>query len=103
MAGLETAFDSANTAWTRTRAQIRALRVLNALVTLRVDPTETAAIGDLELPPEATLDPFNREPLKIKHADDGWIVYSVGENLADDGGAVTTEDDGRPLDVGVAP
>ncbi len=35
-----------------------------------------------EIPP----DPFATEPLRYRRTKDGWIVYSVGENLVDDGG-----------------
>jgi len=35
---------------------------------------------------EVPKDPFANEPLKYKRTEDGYIVYSVGENLADDGG-----------------
>jgi len=35
---------------------------------------------------EIPMDPFTNEPLKYKRTMDGYVVYSVNENLADDGG-----------------
>ena len=44
------------------------------------------ALSDLGLPPAATTDPFSGEPLQLKKLPEGWLVYSVGTNLVDDGG-----------------
>ena len=55
-------------------------------------------LDDLGLPAEATTDPFNGEPLRVKRTPQGWMVYSVGGNGVDDGGKL----DGRS-DVGVGP
>jgi len=52
----------------------------------------------LGLPKEATIDPFDGKPLKLKHTKDGWIVYSVMVNGIDDGGEFT-----GLADFGVAP
>ena len=74
----------------RTRAHVRCLRVLNALQRQRkAEPT----LADLGLPAEATTDPFNGEPLHLKKGPDGWIVYSVGMNLKDDGGRIADHKD----------
>lgn len=35
---------------------------------------------------EVPIDPFSGEALKYKPTEDGYVVYSVGENLVDDGG-----------------
>lgn len=84
----------------RVRTEIRALRVLNALQA-RLPPgsNQVPKLTELGLPPEATTDPFNGEPLKIKRLPDGWLIYSVGANLQDDGGAKL---DGQS-DAGVGP
>jgi len=81
------AIQAARTATERTRAEIRALRVLNAIQS-RLPPgtTQVPKLTDLGLPPEATTDPFNGEPLRIKRLAEGWLIYSVGSNLRDDGG-----------------
>jgi hypothetical protein len=83
----------------RTQAKQRILRVLNLLV--QRDPTgkNGLTIEQLGLPVEATVDPFDGKPLRIKHTGAGWLVYSVGKNLQDDGGKL---DDDR-TDVGVGP
>jgi hypothetical protein len=93
------ALDSARVAAERARATSRCLRVLNAL------QTREAAIGDqppklsdLRLPPQATIDPYNGEPLHVRKSSEGWIVYSVGTNLVDDEGSL---EDRR--DVGLGP
>ena len=43
-------------------------------------------LRDLGLPAEATIDPFNSQPLHVKKLPKGWMVYSVGINLVNDGG-----------------
>ncbi|MFW6162335.1 MAG: hypothetical protein ACODAJ_06160 [Planctomycetota bacterium] len=47
------------------------------------------------LPP----DPFDGQPLRYRTTDDGFVVYAVGEDGKDDGGAVESGDD-RPPDIG---
>ena len=55
-------------------------------------------LAELGLAPNATRDPFTGKPLRLRKTADGWLVYSVGENLRDDGGHL-----GRYPDVGVGP
>ncbi len=51
-------------------------------------------LGEFALPAEATtLTPFNGEPLHVKRLPQGWLVYSVGPNLRDDGGKLGYEND----------
>lgn len=81
------------------RAAARALRVLNA-IQVHVPPDGDAP-PDLEalgLPRETTLDPFTDEPLQVRKRPEGWLVYSVGKDLVDDGGEVK-----RDRDVGFGP
>jgi hypothetical protein len=96
---LEPALNAAREPAERTRAIARALRVLSA-VQSRGSPSRGSEpqLGDLGLPLQATVDPFNGEPLRLKKLGEGWIVYSVGANLLDDGGQL----EGR-ADVGVGP
>ena len=54
--------------------------------------------GRLSLPKEATIDPFSGEPLKLKHTDDGWVIYTVMQNGIDDGGDFKDQ-----KDYGLAP
>jgi hypothetical protein len=83
----------------RVRAVSRSLRILNALQ-VRMPPgsDRVSPLNELGLPAEATIDPFNGEPLHVKKLPQGWMVYSVGSNGVDDGGNL----DGR-TDVGVGP
>ncbi len=78
---------------------MRALRVFNAARAFaEKERCEAKGLEELGLPREATIDPFSGEPLKLKHTDDGWIVYSVMTNGVDDGG-----DFKDMKDYGVAP
>jgi hypothetical protein len=51
------------------------------------------ALTDLvpDLLPEAPVDEFSGEPLRYETRGDGFIVYSVGQNEIDDGGAKPTD------------
>ncbi len=70
------------------RAKIRALRVLNSLQAhLAADGKESPRLSELGLPADAITDPFTGEPLHVKKHAQGWLIYSVGENYQDDGGA----------------
>lgn len=72
----------------RSTAVMRALRINNALRAFaEKDGHEARGLEDLSLPKEATIDPYSGAPLKLKHTDDGWIVYSVMRNGVDDGGS----------------
>jgi hypothetical protein len=83
----------------RCTAQIRALRIFNALRQYaEKNGHEASGLKDLGLPKEATIDPFDGKPLKLKHTKDGWIVYSVMINGVDDGGDFVDV-----KDFGVAP
>jgi len=78
----------------RPRAMSRSLRVLSALQA-RVPPgsDRVPKRTDLGLPEEATIDPYNGEPLHVKKLPEGWMVYSVGKNLVDDGGILDFKND----------
>ena len=91
--------DSVRAAAERIRAMSRSLRVLNAIQARSTDGKGLAPdLKDLGLPYQATIDPFNGEPLHLKKTPEGWMVYSVGPNLVDDGGVL----DGI-TDVGAGP
>lgn len=96
-AQLAPSMQSLRDATTRQAAMIRSLRVLNALqrTGAEVEPADLASLG---LPPEATLDPFTDKPLVVKKVPGGWLIYSVGADLADDGGILE-----KARDVGVGP
>jgi len=95
------ALKTAYMATTRMRAEIRCLRVLIALQThVRAGSNEVPKLSELGLPAEATTDPFTGEPLHVNKTPQGWLVYSVGPNLRDDGGKLDNPYNG---DVGVGP
>ena len=82
-----------------TRARVRSLRVLNALQgRVPAGSDKIPKLSELGLPVETTIDPFNGEPLHVKRLPQGWLVYSVGRDLQDDGG-----DFENNRDVGVGP
>jgi hypothetical protein len=62
-------------------------------------------LADLNLPAEITTDPFTGEPLRLKKVGGEWVVYSVGQDLKDDGGDVGVPGPGKnsAQDVGVGP
>jgi hypothetical protein len=43
--------------------------------------------------PAVPLDPYDGKPLKMKSLDDGVVIYSVGEDGADKGGAQRLDND----------
>ncbi len=82
----------------RTRARIRCLRVLNAVQGRAAQGVTEPKLSDLGLPAAATTDPYTGKPLHLEKTPRGWLVYSVGKDLKDDGGQVS-----EVQDVGVAP
>ena len=86
----------------RMRAMIRSLRVLSALQThVPKGSGKIPRLSELGLPAETTTDPFNGEPLHVKRLPEGWLIYSVGEDLKDDGGKLPPCE--LPCDYGVGP
>jgi hypothetical protein len=78
----------------RTRAMSRSLRVLNAIqARVPSGSNQVPKLADLGLPEQATIDPYNSEPLHVKKLPEGWMVYSVGRNLVDDGGITDYKND----------
>ncbi|MHC4211869.1 MAG: hypothetical protein ACYSWP_00715 [Planctomycetota bacterium] len=45
------------------------------------------------------IDPFDGKPLKYKILDPGFVIYSIGEDLGDDGGKERGPDRKKPNDV----
>jgi hypothetical protein len=88
----------------RNQAMVRAIRIINALQKKApADGDKIPTMAELGLPDEVGIDPFNGKNMIIKKLPQGWLVYSVGENLKDDGGKVDEEPNGPPLDVGFGP
>ena len=81
----------------RIEAKVRCLRMI-------CDNQEAFQKAESEPLVNVPLDPFDGSPMKSKQTKDGWVVYSVGENLEDDGGDVVSQAaDSRPLDIGLGP
>ena len=99
------AIGAARVSMERSLALTRALRVLNALQR-RPEPDKMPAadLSDLGLPKDAVTDPFTGKPLLVKKLPEGWLIYSVGDNLQDDGGRIDWDDPGeRRIDIGLGP
>ncbi len=88
----------------RATAQLRCLRVLNALIRRELaGKTDVTALAELGLPADALVDPYNEQPLHVRREKDGWLVYAVGRNLKDDGGEVDVWGENGFEDVGFVP
>lgn len=91
------AVEQAREATEGTRARLRCLRVLNALIA-RADAIADIPLADLSLPEEVTTDPFTGRSLHVRKTDAGWLIYSEGPNRQDDGGDIQEQ-----LDIGLGP
>ncbi len=58
-------------------------------------PENLSRLVELGYLKEMPNDPYSDGPLVYKKTDDSFILYSLGENLSDDGGRVAHLDDGR--------
>lgn len=69
-------------------AEIRCLRVQLRIWKRTAAAGEKAEItwNAIDLPEADKTDPFSRQPLTIRRTEEGWVVYSVGRDLRDDGG-----------------
>jgi hypothetical protein len=88
----------------RCQALVRAVRIINALQ--KKSPLageKIPTMAELSLPDEVGIDPFNGKAMIIKRLPEGWLVYSVGTNLTDDGGNFERGKDSQPIDVGFGP
>jgi hypothetical protein len=93
------AIQAAYDAEARVVGMMRSLRIINGLSRFRTEnDREAAGLDELNLPAAATIDPASRKPLVLKHTPDGWVVYSVMKDGADNGG-----DFKGMKDYGVAP
>ena len=78
----------------RTRAVVRCLRILNALQQAGIKPKNgEPKLADLQLPEQATKDPFTGKALHVKVVDGEWLIYTVGPDLKDDGGDLANHKD----------
>ncbi len=83
----------------RDLATLRTLRILSALSRNKFTPdAPLPKLDELGLPASELVDPFNGQQLRLKKLPEGWLIYSVGRDLKDDGGDVADV-----KDVGLAP
>jgi hypothetical protein len=92
------AFIKLRQAMDRVRAQIRCLRILNALQQHGPWQEKEPNLSELGLPADVITDPYDGSRIKLKQVNEEWLIYCVGPNLKDDGGKL----DGN-LDVGLGP
>jgi hypothetical protein len=86
VSGIDKTYIAAN----RMAAQLRCLRILNALRAYsQQHGREATALDELGLSKSTIVDPFSGQPLKFRLAAKGWIVYSVMTNGIDDSGNFT--------------
>ncbi len=83
----------------RLEAELRCLRL--SLISRQ---TKATNLDDIQIDPQQKLDPFTQKPLLHRVVEDQLLIYSVGPNLIDDGGAIIALDENpRPLDLGFGP
>jgi hypothetical protein len=87
------AIRAAREATERNRATMPCLRILNAVTRLEEQGVAVTGLVDLKLPEEETIDPYTGKLLLLKKQPDGWVIYSVGKDLKDDGGKVADASD----------
>jgi hypothetical protein len=85
--------DATRQATERMRATMRCLRIVETVTRLQQQGVEVTGLADLKLPEEDTTDPFTGKPLLMKQLPEGWVVYSVGNDLKDGGGELDGESD----------
>jgi hypothetical protein len=87
------------------RASFRMLRVAVALELYRhetgVYPDSLQWLVQDQHIPKVPVDPFSGKPLRYRQKGGTYTLWSVGENLKDDGGAIDRDARGRPADLGV--
>ncbi len=76
-------------------AGIRSLRVQLRIIKQAAEQGDRTEVAweSINLPVEDKSDPFSGKPLLIRRTDAGWVVYSVGKNLQDDGGKLDDRSD----------
>ena len=85
-------------AWCRTQALTRCLRIANAMWQKDVWKDNEIKLADLGLPTATIVDPYDDSSIKLTKIKGEWVIYSVGNNLKDDGGNLESY-----LDVGLGP
>jgi hypothetical protein len=92
------AFIKIRQAMDRVRAQIRCLRILNALQQHGPWQGQEPNLSGLGLPADVITDPYDGSAIKLKQVNGDWLIYCVGPDLKDDGGKLAGN-----VDVGLGP
>lgn len=80
---------AAQVAVCRGRVFLQCLRILNAMQRHEAaHPGMNFNLADLNLPADVLSDPFDGRSLRVVKQPGGWLIYSVGMDLQDDGGKV---------------
>ena len=85
------------------RSQTDSFATLTILAILQYEKTHGTYPDSLETLVEAGLleavpmDPFSDEPLVYQRTEEGFTVYSVGQNFTDNGGVPGTDRHGKPM------
>ena len=84
----------------RVKAHEAATIAAVAIVRYKLDkgqyPARFAELVEAGYLPSLPADPFGKGPLSYKRTDDGFLLYSWGPNLSDEGGWPSTDQDGKP-------
>lgn len=95
------ALQATNEANQRNLAELRCLRILNAMKSQQYSTgKETTDLAELDLLESATIDPFSGKPIILLKVDDGWVIYSVMQNGKDDGAEFDPRNDWGLAPVG---
>ena len=89
------AFTHAAVLEARSLAELRAVRIA---IACELHRRKTGSLPDTlpDVDGQTLLDPFDGKPMKFKRDGDALLIYSVGEDGQDNGGAIDRADDGKP-------
>ena len=59
-------------------------------------PKTLNALVEADFLKQLPMDPYSDKPFVYRKTDDGFILYSVGNNFKDDGGIVIRDSEGTP-------
>ena len=82
-----------------TQARLSSAEIALRLLVYREDNGEFPETLE-ELNEDIPLDPFTGKSFLYRRGGEGFVIYSVGENLVDDGGIFEKDDKGKRPDIG---
>ena len=74
----------------RNRTHLKYIQLLEYNRRTGAFPEELAALG------EVPIDPFDRKPIKYRKTSNGFVIYSVGRDMVDNGGLKRNQSEVRP-------